>query len=166
MLSKRAGSFVSVILVIVLAGCASGLSRQSLAKVTYTGTFTALQENPDRFVDEIALFGGKIIETNTSPSSSELIILQMPLDHNNRPENPDRSSGRFLVQTEQFLDPAIYQNGVLLSTVGVIKGEQARAIGGFNYVYPVLEAVEIKLWPADERGYPRIHFGIGVGTSF
>ncbi len=166
MLRKRAGSFVSVILVIVLGGCASGLSQQSLAKVTYTGTFTALQENPNRFADAIVLFGGKIVETHTAPSFSELIVLQMPLDNNHRPGNPDQSKGRFLIRTAQFLDPAIYQKGILLSTVGIVKGGQERPIGGFNYVYPLLEAVEIKLWPADERGYPRIHFGIGVGTSF
>jgi outer membrane lipoprotein len=163
---NHARSIFFVFLVIVLAGCASGLSQRSLAKVTYTGTFKALQENPNRFVDEIALFGGKILEANTAPASSELMVLQMPLDNNNRPDNPDQSTGRFLVRTKQFLDPAIYQKGGLLSTVGVVKGGQARAIGGLNYVYPLLEAVEIKLWPANEGGYPRIHFGIGVGTSF
>lgn len=163
---KRAKSIFFVIFVVILAGCASGLSQQSLSKVTYTGTFPELQENPNRFVDEIVLFGGKIIETHTAPASSELIVLQVPLDQKNRPETPDRSKGRFLLRTEQFLDPAIYQKGTLLSTVGIIKGSQARTIGGFNYVYPLLEAIEIKLWPPDGRGYPRIHFGIGVGTSF
>jgi outer membrane lipoprotein len=163
---KRAQLILSVFLVIVLAGCVSGISQQSLSKVTYTGTFPELQENPNRFVDEIVLFGGKIIETHIAPASSELIVLQMPLDHKSRPETPDRSKGRFLIRTEQFLDPAIYQKGTLLSTVGIIKGSQARTIGGFNYVYPLLEAIEIKLWPPDGRGYPRIHFGIGVGTSF
>ena len=80
--------------------------------------------------------------------------------------NLDQSKGRFLIRSEQFLDPAIYQKGVLLSIVGIVKGSQAQAIGGFNYVYPLLKTIEIKLWPEDVQGSPRLHFGLGVGTSF
>lgn len=166
MLNKRFKHIFSIFFVIILAGCSSGLSQQSLSTVTYMGPFYELQENPNKFIDEIVLFGGKILEINVAPTLSELIVLQMPLDNKNRPENPDQSKGRFLIRSEQFLDPAIYQRGVLLSTVGIIKGSQARAIGGFNYVYPLLEAIEIKLWPEADQVYPRIHFGIGVGTSF
>jgi len=166
MLIKRVRPIFSVFLVIIFAGCSSGISKQSLSKVTHMGSFSELQENPDQSIDEIVLFGGKIIETKVTPTSSELIVLQMPLDKKSRPVNLDQSKGRFLVRSEQFLDPAIYQKGVLLSTVGVVKGSQTHAIGGFNYVYPLLEPIEIKLWPEDIQGSPRLHFGIGVGTSF
>ena len=166
MSSKRAKSIFFVFFVVILAGCASGLSQQSLSKVTHMEPFPVLQGNPDKFIDEIVLLGGKILEINVAPASSELVVLQMPLDNSNRPENPDQSKGRFLLRSEQFLDPAIYQKGALLSVVGMVKGEQIRAIGGLNYVYPILEAVEIKLWPEIYPNYPRVHFGIGVGTSF
>lgn len=166
MLIKRTRSIFSVFFVIIFAGCSSGISQQSLSKVTHMGSFSELQENPDQFVDEIVLFGGKIIETKVTPTSSELIVLQMPLDNRSRPVNLDQSKGRFLIQSEQFFDPAIYQKGVLLSIVGVVKGSQAQAIGGFNYVYPLLETIEIKLWPENVQGYPNVHFGIGVGTTF
>ena len=155
-----------VVIVFAATACTANLSPQSLAKVTYTGTFSELQENPDRFIDEIVIFGGKIIETKTTPDSSELVVLQMPLDNNNRPQNLDQSKGRFLVRSELFLDPAIYQKGALISIVGIMKGSQTRTIGGFNYVYPLLQAIEIKLWPPRQQSYPRFHFGIGVGTSF
>ena len=166
MLHKRTKSFLAVFLVTVLAGCASGISQQSLAKVTYTGSFSELQKNPNQFIDQIVLFGGKILEVNIAPTSSELIVMQMPLNNSNRPQNSDQSKGRFIIRSQQFLDPALYQKGSLLSAVAIIKGSQTRAIGGFNYVYPLLEAIEIKLWQGDDWGRPRIHFGIGIGTSF
>lgn len=166
MLIKRFKPILSVLFAIILTGCSPGLSQQSLSKVTYMGPFSELQENPNQFIDEIVIFGGKIIEINVTPTSSELMVLQMPLNNQNRPENPDQSKGRFLVRSEQFLDPAIYQQGALLSTVGIIKGSKEQAIGGFNYVYLLLEAIEIKLWPAAGPSYPRFHFGIGIGTSF
>ncbi|MBW1726102.1 MAG: Slp family lipoprotein [Deltaproteobacteria bacterium] len=42
----------------------------------------------------------------------------------------------FLVQSKQFLDPAIYQKGMLLTLVGILKGSKVLSIGGFDYVYP------------------------------
>ena len=163
---KRTGPIFSILFVLIVTGCSPGISQQSLSKVTYRGTFSEVQKTPDKFVGEIVLFGGKIIETQVTSTSSELTVLQMPLDNSSRPVDLDQSKGRFLIRSEQFLDPAIYQKGIPLSVIGIIKGSQVRAIGDFNYAYPLLEIIEIKLWPEYSQAYPRVHFGIGVGTTF
>jgi outer membrane lipoprotein len=163
---KRAGYILCVFFIMFLMGCASGISRQSRSKVTYTGTFSELQKTPDAYKDEIIMLGGKILETNVSSTLSELTVLQLALDNNVRPVNLDQSHGRFLVQSKEFLDPAIYQKGILLTLVGKLKGSEARAIGGFDYVYPLIEPIEIKLWPMEILTQPRFHFGFGVGTTF
>ena len=163
---KRTGSIFSLLFIFIVTGCSPGISQQSLSKVTYMGTFSELQANPDKFVGEIVLLGGRIIETQVTPTSSELTILQMPLDNSSRPVNIDQSEGRFLIRSEQFLDPAIYKKENHLSAVGIIKGSQVRTIGDFNYVYPLMDVIEIKLWSEDAQTYPRIHFGFGIGTTF
>lgn len=112
------------------------------------------------------MFGGRVIEAKTSPSLSELFVLQLALDAGGRPVHPDQSEGRFIVQTKQFLDPAVYQKDMLLTVVGTLKGSKVGSIGGFEYIYPLVELIEIKLWPKGMRTRPMIHFGIGVGTSF
>lgn len=112
------------------------------------------------------MLGGKILETNVSSTLSELTVLQLALDNNDRPVNLDQSHGRFLVQSKKFLDPAIYQKGILLTLVGKLKGSEVRAIGEFDYAYPLLEPIEIKLWPMEILTQPRFHFGFGVGTVF
>jgi outer membrane lipoprotein len=71
-----------------------------------------------------------------------------------------------LIQSEQFLDPAIYKKGTLLSVVGRLSGSATKAIGGLDYVYPKLRAIEIKLWPKTDHHYPRFHIGIGIGKTF
>ncbi len=71
-----------------------------------------------------------------------------------------------LVQSKQLLDPAIYQKEMLLTLVGKLKGRKIRAIGGFDYVYPFVEPIEIKLWPKEIQTQPMFHFGFGVGTTF
>lgn len=163
---KRAGAVFNIFLFVLVFGCSAGISQQSLSKVTYMGTFFELQKSPDAFIGEIVVLGGKILEARISSASSELMVLESPLNNRHRPANLDQSKGRFLIQSEQLLDPAIYQKGTLLTVVGIIKGSKVRAIGGFNYAYPLLEAIEIKLWPEVNQTHPSIHFGIGVGTTF
>jgi outer membrane lipoprotein len=149
-----------------LAGCATGISRESRLKVTYTGTFSELQKTPETYTDEIIMVGGKIIETRVSSDLSELVVLQFELDNNGQPVNLDQSNGRFIVRSKQFLDPAVYQKATLISLVGKLKGSEVRAVGGFDYVYPLVEAIEIKLWPDEIQNRRRFHFGLGIGTTF
>jgi outer membrane lipoprotein len=146
-----------------MLGCASGISRQARSQVIYNGSFAQLLTAPDEHMGEIVMLGGKIIETTTSAIASDITVLQLPLGSRDRPQDGDRSEGRFLVRSKQFLDPAIYQKGSRLTVVGRLKGSEVRSIGGFDYVYPLVEAIEIKLWPGTPRISPNIHFGIGVG---
>ncbi len=163
---KRYGYILGIFFIMLVMGCATGISRQSLSKVTYAGTFSDLQKTPDAYKGEVIMLGGKILETNISSTLSELTVLQLALGNNGQPVNLDQSDGRFLVQSKQFLDPAIYQKGMLLTIVGTFKGSKVRAIGGFDYAYPLVEPIEIKLWPKEMQTGPRFHFGFGVGTTF
>jgi outer membrane lipoprotein len=112
------------------------------------------------------MLGGKIIETTGSETFSAITVLQLPLGRRDRPKDGDRSQGRYLVRSEEFLDPAIYEKGSLLTVVGRLSSSEVRSIGGFQYAYPLVEAIEIKLWPRAREAFPRVHFGIGVGASF
>jgi len=165
MILKHVGFIFSIFFIMFVTGCTAGISQLSRSKVTYTGTFSALQKTPDAYKGEVVMIGGRIIEAKTSPSLSEIFVLQLALD-TGRPVNPDQSEGRFIVQTNQFLDPAIYQKDMLLTVVGTLKGSKVESIGGFQYIYPLIELIEIKLWPKGMQTRPMIHFGFGVGTSF
>ena len=163
---KQAMHILGIFLVMLVVGCATGISQQSRSQVTYMGTFSELQKTPDAYVSEVVMLGGKILEIKVSSTSSELTVLQLALGRSGRPANLDQSEGRFLVRSEQFLDPATYQKGMLLTVVGILKGRRIRAIGSLDYVYPIVEAIEIKLWPKEIQTQPAFHFGFGVGTTF
>ena len=149
-----------------MLGCATGISQQARSQVTYQGPFAALQASPDQHIGKIVMLGGKIIETTGNGTFSEITVLQLPLGSGDRPLDDDESQGRYLIRSELFLDPAIYEKGRLLTAVGKLSGKETRSVGGFQYVYPVLEAIEIKPWPGTRERFPRLHFGIGLGTSF
>lgn len=158
---------LGISLVFVTLGCASGVSQQARSQITYQGSFSDLQKAPDEHRGETVMLGGKVLRADASQSASEIAVLQMPLDSSNKPKDTDESEGRFLIRSNQFLDPAIYEQGRPVTVVGRLAGKQARSIGGFEYVYPVVEAIELKAWPwPRQRTSPSLHFGIGVGTWF
>lgn len=149
-----------------LSGCAAGLSQQALSQVTYTGSFAELQARPRRYQNEVVLAGGKIIDTLVGSDATEIIVLQLPLNRRAQPMDKDQSQGRFIVRSSQFIDPAVYAKGSLVTVVGRVIPAQARPIGQMDYLYPVLDLVEIRKWTPGDFQSPRFHFGIGVGTSF
>jgi outer membrane lipoprotein len=159
--------FLFGILGILLApACTKGISKQARSRVTYSGTFSELQEKPGKYTGEVVLLGGKIIETRVITEYSEITVLQLPLGGGDRPRLEDKSKGRFLIRSKQLLDPAVYTEGTAITVVGKLIGSEARKVGEYTYRYPVLDPVEIKLWPKDKGGEPSVYFGIGVFKGF
>ena len=163
---KRVSKLISIFLITLSLGCTTGISPKVRSQVTFAGTFSEIQKAPDEYIGKIVIFGGKILNNQASPSASELTVLHLRIDSRDRPKEGDQSEGRYLIQSDQFLDPAIYKKETLLTVAGKITGSEVRAIGGFEYVYPKLKAIEIKLWTEADRIYPRFHIGIGVGKTF
>lgn len=160
------GRLFLLCLVPTMVGCASGISRHARSQVTYHGSFSALQVDIDRHRGEVVMLGGKVIETQGGQPTSEMTVLQLPLDGQGRPEDGDRTEGRFLLRSTEFLDPALYEKGTLVTVVGTVTGGESRLIGSFAYDHAVVEILEITSWRGRQGTSPQFHFGIGVGTSF
>ena len=166
MVRRKSFYLLGIVCMLLSAACTKGISKQAHSQITYSGTFSALQKKPDDHVGEVVLLGGKIIETNVNSNYSEIAVLQLPLDGGDRPRIEDQSEGRFLIRSEELLDPAVYTEGTAITVVGKIIGSEARKVGEYNYIYPVLKPIEIKLWHRDKGGGPGVHFGIGVFKTF
>jgi outer membrane lipoprotein len=150
----------------ILTACAGGISPQARSQISYFGPFSEVQQEPQKYVGEAVLWGGKIIETQIKDGATDLVVLQLELGGQDRPRDDDQSHGRFLIRSAQFLDPALYPQGTLVTVVGRLKGAETRLIGQMPYAYPVIDPTEIKKWPAAIDSSPRLHFGIGIGTHF
>jgi outer membrane lipoprotein len=163
---RNAFYLCGIVWFLLAAACTQGISKQSRSRVTYSGTFAELQQKPDDHAGEVVLIGGKIIQTQVNPAYSEITVLQLPLGGGERPQLEDQSKGRFLIRSEQLLDPAVYTEGTAITVVGQLTGGQSRKVGEFTYLYPVLEPIEIKLWHKDKGGGPSVHFGVSIFKSF
>jgi outer membrane lipoprotein len=148
-----------------LAGCAPVISSQSLSLVDREITFAELRQTPDRYIGKHFLLAGQIAGIWNSNEGSELEIIQFATDENGEITDMTKSGGRFIARNSEFLEPAVYRNGLLVTVVGEMKGKKNMLIGDANYTYPVLVIREIHLWKPEELPRPAtFHFGIGVGT--
>lgn len=151
-----------------LTGCASGVSDYSRAMVTYEGPFPELQGAPDQYRGQVAMLGGRIVETTPSAEGTEIMVLQLPLAMMDKPALDKVSEGRFLISTPEFLDPAVYRKLTLITVVGEITGHVEREVGDYPYTLPVLKPIEIKLWPQNEWGGgsgPNVNVGVGHSSG-
>ena len=150
-----------------LWGCVSGMSQASRAMVTYQGSFPALQGAPEQYRGEVAMLGGRIVETSPSPAGTEITVLQLPLGASDKPTLDKPSEGRFLISSPEFLDPAAYPKLTLITVVGEVTGHTVRPVGEYPYTLPVLRPIEIKQWSSGDwggGGGPAVHMGIGTGS--
>lgn len=158
---------LGLILIGVLAGCAGAISRQARDRVTLEAPFGEILRDPQALAGEVVALGGRLITTTPHDQGTELVVLQLPMEVGLRPQPDGRSEGRFLVQSADFMDPAVYAPGRYITLVGTIRGAQERPLGQTVYRYPELTLMECKLWPeVPPHGEPRFQFGFGFGTRF
>jgi outer membrane lipoprotein len=134
------------------AGCASApFPDEALRGVDRSLRLDALRASPAAYRGARVMLGGQIIATVPKPGATEIEILSRPLRDGGAPESGDRSDGRFLVRTAEFLDPAIYAPGRRLTVLGTVKGTEERPIGTVPFTYLVVDAERLKLWPKEEN---------------
>ena len=165
---KRVLEWITPLILLWLAACASTISSEVLKDVDQSIRFEALLENPDAFQGKTVLFGGDIIKTENSPDKTLIVVLQRSLNSDKKPSGGGKSAGRFIVSVPGFLDPAIFQPGRQITGVGVVVGKEVRALDDIEYIYPVIDRRRLYLWQRKSAmdTEPRVYFGFGVGTRW
>ncbi|HEX7045088.1 MAG TPA: Slp family lipoprotein [Burkholderiales bacterium] len=111
-------------------------------------------------------WGGVIVSTRNLEHTTEIETLGYPLDDSGRPQTGAPAQRRFLLVREGYLEAADFRSGRLVTAVGGVTGTRRGRVGEAEYVYPVLEAEEIYLWPLGERAPQgsNVRFGVGIGV--
>jgi len=124
----------------------------------------AAQNVPGMLNHNVA-WGGIIAATKNLPDKTELEVVGYPLDSTNRPNNDAAPSGRFFAIHPGYLEAADYAPGRLITVVGIVTATRTGLVGEAIYVYPIIAADRLQLWPksSDGRSDSSIHFGIGIG---
>ena len=143
---SAAGRCVVWCCLVVLAGCTSAFSPQLMDQVDRSLDYRAVAADPAGARGKTVLLGGAIVQTVPKPGSTEIEVVQKALDSSGAPRLTDRSEGRFLVVSERFLDPAVYSPGRDVTVAGEVVEPQTRRLGEIDYRYPVIQAIELRLW--------------------
>lgn len=108
------------------------------------------------------LWGGMIVTSNNLEGRTAIEVLAYPLDGNHFPQTDQPPYGRFMLLHEGYLETVDYAPGRLISAVGRFEGTRSGRIGQSEYLYPLMQAEQLHLWPRNGKGNTRFHFGIGV----
>jgi len=136
---------LAALLLSALAGCASVplLIREPPAD---NPTLADVQTNPTTFMNRRVRWGGIIVSARNIENRAEVEILAKALGDDGRPEPGDVSLGRFLVNSDGFLDPALYSVGREVTVYGVLQNVLVRNIGTHPYLYPLVNAAQLYVW--------------------
>lgn len=129
-------------------------------------TFHEVVATPDSYQGKIVVFGGEVLKARRLKEGTQIELLQLPLDGEERPILDRRQSqGRFLAIQQEFLDPATIVEGMKMTIVGELSKAKVEHLDDVEYRYPVVIVKHLHMWPArsDAYGRPRPGFSIGVG---
>jgi outer membrane lipoprotein len=134
---------------LILSGCSSHvISTEIRREALPIAGFAEVRRNPEKFENNTIIIGGEIIDTiNHANQGTTLLVLDRPLDSDERPEKWENSPGRFMVHTTHFLDPEVYKKGREVTVAGIVTGVETAPVGKANYPYVALTARQIYLWP-------------------
>jgi outer membrane lipoprotein len=126
---------------------AAVISQQLRDEAGIPVLFEDLLASPREYTGRVVVLGGYILEMQIEPNARVLTIIQAPLDWRERPKSRDLSQGRFFVTTSKFLDPEVYVKGRRITVGGSVAGARRQSVDGVRFLFPVIEAQELYLWP-------------------
>lgn len=149
---------------LLLGGCAT---PYDIGNADTRVTPTEAAKNVPGLRNRTVAWGGLIAVSKNLQDKTEIEVVAYPLDSQNAPDRYAAPTGRFIVVQAGYLETADFAPGRLITVVGAVTETRTGTVGEAKYVYPVMVANKLNLWPQahGEPREPNVHFGIGVGVT-
>ncbi len=146
---------LSAIFLILLSACTHPISEKLRSEIDSNLTFEQVLESPEQYLGTHFLWGGVIAETRNLKDRTEIEVVQKEVDGMGYPDRGDKTSGRFIFFTSEYLEPTVYAQGRYIVGVGILREVRNGRVGEMEYLFPVLELEEQHLWETtDTTAYP------------
>jgi outer membrane lipoprotein len=147
---------------LALASCATPAFKDVDAAIAIVPA--DVQQSADRYTGAEVVWGGRIIAVENREQTTEVEIVAYPLDRDQQPMPDAPTVGRFILVLPGFVEPYDYPAGRHLSVHGIVAGTRIGRVDAHDYLYPMLRAREVTVWPwgfmFDKK--PRVSLGVGV----
>lgn len=150
-------------LLLLLGACASGPAFDT-GGVDHALTPRDVVARPQHATGKQVHWGGLILSTTNLKDRTRIEVLAYPLDARSRPRGEGEPTGRFMLEKAGYLEPATYAEGRQVTLVGTVTGTRSGRVGESDYVYPLIDARQLHLWPRGRNGV-RVGGYIGFGTG-
>jgi outer membrane lipoprotein len=134
-----------------IAGCSYPISKEYREAADPNLSFPLVLEDPLEYAGSTVIWGGRIIKVVNHLDSTELFILEAPLDYTQEPGRAESSRGRFIVRSKTFLDPEVYKKGLKVTVAGRVLGKETLPLGQAQYNYPIISVRQLYLWRAERQ---------------
>ena len=148
-------SLVILALATLAVGCASKPSTSvGLAQVDDVSLARALLA-PETYEGATVRWGGIVSNTENKADHTLVFVVARALKNSEKPDSDSASEGRFVARFNGFVDPQVYKSGRPLTVVGPVDGSLVRAIGEYDYRFPIVSVRDSHLWaePPKVRNY-------------
>ncbi len=158
---KRLFCRAAPLLAVWLAGCASGPEFDSAQYLTTPSPAAVVSDfGASRYAE--VMWGGVIIGTRNLETRTQLEVLSYPLDRSQLPDLRASSTGRFIANSDIFLEPVDFAEGRVVTVTGTLTELTSGEIGAATATYPVVKADSVHLWPKGSGDRSSgVQFGVG-----
>lgn len=156
---------LSVLLLLLLGGCAAGIPASVLQTVSQGVSFRDVRRQPQAYRGHILTLGGIVTAVETSPEGYLATVREFPLDGGGR-QRPVRdfpSGGSFLLRIPPDKHPAGLLPGAEITVVGGVIGTAPRTGDDGAEELPLLVERYLRVW--GPSWWPRLQIGIGGSIS-
>jgi outer membrane lipoprotein len=133
--------------VVFVSGCATAVPEAIQKPPPGDAQLGEVRREPATFRGATVRWGGSVVSVRNLKEETEVEVVARRLDNDGRPREEDKTEGRFLARTTGFLDPSVYAAGREVTVRGRIENVIEQQIGDFRYIYPLVRADEVYLWP-------------------
>lgn len=163
-----------LLVLVLMSGCASQrvVPDELAPLVDRAVTFAEVIAAPESYQGRLLVLGGEVLKAKRLKDGTQIELLQLPLDEDERPIlDRQQSQGRFLAIQQEFLDPATIVEGSKMTIVGEVSGAKTDHLDDVEYRFPVLIVKHLHIWRDQSGGHtraypsPRFSIGIGGGTG-
>jgi len=155
------------LIIFLVTACSNNLPTNIKTAPAYDLKYMhVIAEEVDSFIGKQVRWGGKIIKVMKRGDESLIEIQNYPVNRYGLPLLNLPTRGKFIAKSDQYYDPSIYLEGLLVTFSGTLVPETTRVKKRKILFLPVVNVTDIHLWPHKKLNANEGYTYMGMESRF